>query len=142
MDFPPLLRTVSTSIPRVHVLLLRVQPAASGSQQIDDEIKAASLRQEMHSASVLPGLGEVLEGTPGAPPPPPRPGPTLAADFTGADQVALVPHQDDWRVRLGLPEEEAELGSPVEAPPVSHREDEDAHVTLQRGQVLEVQTHE
>lgn len=91
----------------------------------------------MHSASVLPGLGEV------SPPfPPPNPGPTLAADLTGADQVALVPHQDDWRVRLGLPEEEAELGGPVEAPPVSHREDEDAHVTLQRGQVLEVQTHE
>lgn len=65
-----------------------------------------------------------------------RPQPTLVADFTGADKVALVPHQDDWRVWLGLPEEEAELGGPMEASSVSHREDEDAHVTVQRGQVL------
>lgn len=39
-------------------------------------------------------------------------------------------------MRLGLPEEEAELGGPMEASPVGHREDEDAHVALQRGQVL------
>lgn len=61
---------------------------------------------------------------------------TLVADFTGPDKVALVPHQDDWCLRLGLPEEEAELGSAMEASPVSHREDEDAHVALQRGEVL------
>lgn len=66
----------------------------------------------------------------------PRPRRTLVADFTGPDKVALVPHQDDWRVRLGLPEEEAELGGAVEAPSVSYREDEDAHVALQRRQVL------
>lgn len=39
-------------------------------------------------------------------------------------------------MRLGLPEEEAELGGPMEASSVGHREDEDAHVALQRGQVL------
>lgn len=61
---------------------------------------------------------------------------TLVADFTGTNKVALVSHQDDWCVWLGLPEEEAELGGAVEASPVSHREDEDAHVTLQSGQVL------
>lgn len=45
---------------------------------------------------------------------------TLAADFTGTNKVALVSHQDDWCVWLGLPEEEAELGGAVEASPVSH----------------------
>lgn len=39
-------------------------------------------------------------------------------------------------MRLGLPEEEAELGGAMEASPVGHREDEDAHVALQRGQIL------
>lgn len=42
---------------------------------------------------------------------------------------------------LRLPEEEAELGGAVETSPVSHREDEDAHVALQSGQVLGIQTH-
>lgn len=67
--------------------------------------------------------------------------PTLWADFTGADKVALVAHQDDWRVWLGLPEEEAELGGAVETSPVSHREHQDTHVTLQSGQVLGMQAH-
>lgn len=71
-----------------------------------------------------------------------RPLRTLAADFPGPDEVALVPHQDDWRVWLGLPEEEAELGGAMEAPSVGHREDEDAHVALQRGQVLRCKTHQ
>lgn len=64
---------------------------------------------------------------------------TFAADFTGTDEVALVPRQDDGRLRLGLPEQEAELRSAVEASPVGHREDQDAHVALQCGQVLDVQ---
>lgn len=45
---------------------------------------------------------------------------TLIADFTGTDKVALVSHQDDWCVWLGLPEEEAELGGAVETSPVGH----------------------
>lgn len=49
-----------------------------------------------------------------------RPRHTLAADFPGPDEVALVPHQDDRRVWLGLPEEEAELGGAMEAPSVGH----------------------
>lgn len=64
---------------------------------------------------------------------------TFAADFTGADKVALVPRQDDGRLWLGLSEEEAELRSAVETSPVGHREDQDAHVALQCGQVLDVQ---
>lgn len=64
---------------------------------------------------------------------------TFAADFTGTDEVALVPRQDDGRLWLGLPEEEAELRSAVETSPVGHREDQDAHVALQCGQVLDVQ---
>lgn len=66
---------------------------------------------------------------------------TFIADFTGTDKVALVPHQDDWCLRLGLPEEEAELGGAVETSPVSHREDKDAHIALQSGQVLRTNTH-
>ncbi|TNN74470.1 hypothetical protein EYF80_015250 [Liparis tanakae] len=61
---------------------------------------------------------------------------TFCADFTGAHKVALVAHQDDGRVRLGLPEEEAELGDAVETPPVSHREHQDTHVTVESGEVL------
>lgn len=67
--------------------------------------------------------------------------PTLWADFTGADKVALVAHQDDWQVWLGLPEEEAELGGAVETSPVSHWEDQDTHIALQSGQVLGMQAH-
>lgn len=67
--------------------------------------------------------------------------PTIWADFTGADKVALVAHQDDWCVWLGLPEEEAELGGAVETSPVSHWEDQDTHITLQSGQVLGIQKH-
>lgn len=78
-----------------------------------------------------PGWAWVLH-----PAPEREPGHTLVADFTRPDKVALVPHQDDWHVWLGLPEEEAELGGPMEASSVSHGEDENAHVTLQRGQVL------
>lgn len=63
---------------------------------------------------------------------------TFAADFPGTDEVALVPRQDDGRLRLGLPEQEAELRGAVEASPVGHGEDQDAHVALQGGQVLEV----
>lgn len=58
------------------------------------------------------------------------PPPTLGADLPGADQVALVAHQDDRCLWLGLPEEEAELGGAVEASPVRHGEDQDAHVAL------------
>lgn len=68
--------------------------------------------------------------------PPPRR--TFAADFPGADEVAFVPRQDDGRLRLGLPEEEAELRGAVEAAAVGHGEDQDAHVALQSGQVLHV----
>lgn len=63
---------------------------------------------------------------------------TFAAYFTGTDEVTLVPRQDDGRLRLGLPEQEAELRGAVEASPVGHGEDQDAHVALQSGQVLDV----
>lgn len=72
---------------------------------------------------------------------PPSAVPTLCTDFPRADKVALVAHQDDRCVGLGLPEEEAELRSTVETPPVRHREDQDAHITLQSGQVLGMQTY-
>lgn len=58
---------------------------------------------------------------------------TFAADFTGTDEVAFVPRQDDGRLRLGLPEEEAELRCAVEAASVGHGEDQDAYVALQSG---------
>lgn len=46
--------------------------------------------------------------------------PTLRADFTGPNKVALVAHQDDGCLWLGLPEKEAELGGAVETSSVSH----------------------
>lgn len=62
--------------------------------------------------------------------------PTFSADFTRANKVALVAHEDDWRVRLGLPEEKAELRGAMETSPVSHGEDQDAHIAAQSAQVL------
>jgi len=61
---------------------------------------------------------------------------TLGADLPRAHQVALVAHEDDGSLRLRLPEEQPQLGGPVEAPPVGHREHQHADLAAQRRQVL------
>ena len=64
--------------------------------------------------------------------------PTLCADLSRADQVALVAHEDDGSVRLCLPQEQADLRGAVEAAAVRQREHQDAHLALQRRQVLSI----
>lgn len=45
---------------------------------------------------------------------------TLEGDLAGANQVALVAHEDDGSLRLRLPQEESQLGGAVETAPVRH----------------------
>lgn len=78
--------------------------------------------------------------SPPFPPLPSPPLPTVGADLPRADEVTLVAHEDDGSVRQRLPEEQAELRGAVEAAAVRQREHQDAHLALQRRQVLSI-TH-
>ena len=61
---------------------------------------------------------------------------TLRGDLACANEVALVPDEDDGGLGLRLPEEEPELSGAVEATPVGHWKHQDTHLTQQSRQVL------
>lgn len=61
---------------------------------------------------------------------------TLGGDLARANEVALIPDEDDGGLGLSLPQEKPELSGAVETTPVGHWKHQDTHLTQQSRQVL------